>query len=34
MKEKMVVFYDEARNRVGMLLEILTDKQGDLIKYL
>jgi hypothetical protein len=34
MKEKMVVFYDEARNRVGMLLEIISDRQGDLIKYL
>jgi hypothetical protein len=30
----MVVFYDETRSRVGMLLEILTEKQGDLIKYL
>lgn len=30
----MVVFYDEARGRVGMLLEILADRQGELVKYI
>jgi len=33
MKEKMVVFYDESLKKAGVLLEILTDRQGDLVKY-
>lgn len=30
----MVVFYDEAKQSAGMLLEILVDRQADIVKYI
>jgi len=30
----MVVFVDEARNRVGVLIEVLTNRQTELINYI
>ncbi len=34
VNKKLVVFYDEATNFIGMLINVLTDKQEDLVKYI
>lgn len=33
LQERLVLFYDEASNYVGMLLEVLPARQGELLKY-
>ena len=33
MNQKIVVFYDEANNFVGLLVKVLQERQEDLIKY-
>ena len=32
-KVKLAVFYDDATNYIGMLMEVIPEKQADLLKY-
>lgn len=33
MQEKVIFFYDEASNFVGMLIKVLSDRQSELVEY-
>ena len=33
MNQRIILFYDEATNFVGMLVKVIQEKQEDLIKY-
>ena len=33
-KQKIVVFYDESKNFVGMLIKVLSERQKELVAYI